>query len=242
MKTTVHWLSLLLLTGCQQGSTPQRATLIRLQLGEQYLLVDDLASAERNFRRVTEVAADDYRGWLGLAEVARLQGYDSQATICYTQALKKAPENGRILNNYGAFLCTLGQYDKGRYLLKQAKATALPINRELAKLHMANCYLRQGELATAQAELDTVQGRSAPVMSTWLELAKQWKTAQHWANTGWWLTLYHQKFSPTAETLWLMVFVAAQQGQYAVVARYGEQLARNFPHSIQYQRYIANEY
>lgn len=240
----IKWMvvALVLVSGCQQQRPVTGSLTLRLYLGQQYLALKEYVNAERNFRKVVDFYPDDFRGWWGLAEVAVGQGATEQAAIYYAQAFRKAPENARLINNYGAFLCALGQYDKAIRLIERKKQSVLLDDRVQVNLQIANCYLHQQNYSRAETELDKIDDQAFSVEPTWLALIHYWKEKQHWQNAELLLMHYHQRFVGNAQTLWLMVLVAAQQGKQDVVDSYGAKLARNFPHSIQYQRYIANEY
>ncbi len=57
------------------------------------------------------------------------------------------------------------------------------------------------------------------------------------------LDVYQRNFPVSAESLWLEIrFVAQAKQPDDDVQRYGAQLARIFPQSIQHQHFLANEY
>ena len=205
-------------TGCVTGSSSHRAADIRLQLGLHYLAANNLAAAERNLLQAQRVAPADYRVPLALARVAQTQQNSIQTRRYYQRAQQLAPANGYVANNYGAFLCRLGQYGEAHQQFKLASAAPESDARQDLLLISGYCYLQAGDEAAGRKRL--LAGKMLPVL----------------------LELYHQRLPATAESLWLQIRFAAQQGNAADVTRYGDRLARSFPQSIQYQRYLANEY
>ena len=112
-----------LLAGCQHDSAVEQSVTMRLYLGEQYLQIKQLTHAERNFRKVVALQPNNVQGWWGLAQIAAQQG-DTLKAVSYCQrAFKMAPENTQLSDNYGAFLCTLGQYDEARRIVKRDEKT-----------------------------------------------------------------------------------------------------------------------
>ena len=109
------WLAAGLLAGCS-GSAPEKEAQVseagqtRLQLGLEYLQQGDMDAARQNLEKALDAAPQDYRTQLGMALYAQRNGENTEAEQRYRQALKLAPGNGTVLNNYGAFLCGLGQY------------------------------------------------------------------------------------------------------------------------------------
>lgn len=116
-------LAVSLLAGCQRYSAVEQSVAMRLYLGEQYLQIKQLSHAERNFRKVVALQPNNVQGWWGLAQIAAQQGDTLKAVSYYQRAFKMAPENTQLSDNYGAFLCTLGQYDEARRIVKRDEKT-----------------------------------------------------------------------------------------------------------------------
>ncbi|MFC6377833.1 type IV pilus biogenesis/stability protein PilW [Tatumella terrea] len=231
----------LLFAGCTPHPGPVAGE-IRLQLGLQYLAVGEYTAAGRNLWRAVKASPDDYRPILGLARLYQTQGHDAMAGVCYTRAEKLAPENGYVLNNYGAFLCALRQYDKAQSRFLLATLSTTGDNRTQAMLSSGYCFLDEGQLTRAAEKLTTVSRTEPAAADKLLAEAGRRIERQKFADAGLLLDIYHQFRSASAESLWLKILYAARQNDANDVKRYGEQLARIFPLSIQYQRYLANEY
>lgn len=234
--------SILLLCACTQPSSVTGTANIRLQLGLYYLASQDYFSAERNLRKAQQADPTDYRPLLAMARLSQQQRYDDQAQFWYTQALRKVPENGYVLNNYGDFLCGLRQYDRAHELFRQALASTQPAARRESGYYAGLCYLSAGLIILAEKHFQELELVFPGLAENVLNQAENWLTKQQWGKAALLLKYYHQRFPPTAESLWSMIYVAARQKAASDVEYYGRLLARNFPHSIQHQRYIANEY
>ncbi len=230
-----------LITACTSPPGPAAGE-IRLQLGLQYLAIGEYTAAERNLRRAVNASPDDYRPLLGLARLYQTQGHDAVAGVWYTRAEKLAPENGYVLNNYGAFLCALRQYDKARSRFTRAMRATETGSRTQALLSSGFCLLDAGKTAPAAERLTTAIKADSTAAVRVLAEAGQRLEQQKYAETRFLADIYHQQRSATAESLWLEILYAARQKATDDVKRYGDQLARNYPLSIQYQRYLANEY
>ena len=107
-----------LLVGCHSTPHSQQSVALRLYLGEQYLRLNQLDHAARNFRKVTVLQPKSSQGWWGLAQTTAQQGDTAAALSYYQYAYQMAPENARLRDNYGAFLCALGQYDEARRIVE----------------------------------------------------------------------------------------------------------------------------
>ena len=230
-----------LFTACTPHPGPVAGE-IRLQLGLQYLAAGEYTAAERNLRRAVKASPDDYRPLLGLARLYQTQGHDAMAGVCYTRAEKLAPENGYVLNNYGAFLCALRQYDKAQSRFILATLATTGDGRTQTMLSAGYCFLDEGKRGQAAEKLTAVISSEPAAADKLLAEAGRRIERQKFADAGFLLEIYHQFRSASAESLWLKILYAVQQNDASDVKRYGEQLARIFPLSIQYQRYLANEY
>ncbi|ARU94914.1 tetratricopeptide repeat protein [Tatumella citrea] len=232
---------LLAVSGCS-SLRPRHASEARLQLGLHSLMARDYAAAERHLQRARQNAPEDYRPVLGLARLYQTRGHDDMARVCYTQAEKMAPENGYVLNNYGAFLCALRQYDKARTRFTRAMRATETGSRTQALLSSGFCLLDAGKTAPAAERLITAIRADSTAAAKILTEARQRLEQLKYADTRFLADIYHQQRSASAESLWLEILYAARQKATGDVKRFGDQLARNYPLSIQYQRYLANEY
>ena len=229
-------------TGCVNHPAKQSAADIRLQLGLHYLAVKDYAAAQRNLLRAQQAAPKDYRVPLALARVAQAQLNSAQTRWHYQQAQQLAPLNGYVANNYGAFLCGLRQYDEAHQQFKLAIEAQEIDARQDAFLFSGYCYLQADESASAREQLGYALDAAPEQGSQLLREVERRLEQQEQQSVPLLLEVYHQRLPATAESLWLQIRFAAQQGNAADVTRYGDRLARSFPQSIQYQRYLANEY
>lgn len=230
-------------TGCVSDAPHHRsAAEIRLQLGVHYLAVKEYAAAQRNLLRAQQAAPGDYRIPLALARVAQAQQNSARARYYYQRAQQLAPANGYLANNYGAFLCGLRQYDEAHQQFKLAIEAQENAARQDAFLFSGYCYLQAGEPDAARAQWHHALAAAPEQGSALLKEADRRLDQQERDTVPLLLEVYHQHLPATAESLWLQIRFAAQQGNAADVTRYGDRLARSFPQSIQYQRYLANEY
>lgn len=230
------------IAGCHHNTAFTTATEIRLQLGLQYQQVKQFTAAKRNLLRAAELSPDDYRPKLALALLYQQLSEVSLAEKWFDSALQSQPENNAIINNYGAFLCALGQYKKADEqfdLVQHSKQTA---EREEALLFAGLCALDRGQPEHALTQLMQVTGSSPQLRSRWLQQAGLRVEQGRLIDATLLLKVYRQRFVPEAQSLWLMILIAAQQGNTKQLDCYANQLALYFPHSQQYQRYKAHEY
>ena len=238
----VALLALFVVSGCVSYTRQPGAAEVRLQLGMHYLAAGDEAAAARNFLRAQAAAPDDYRVSLALARLAQQQGQPAAAQAHYRLAQQQAPQNGFVANNYGAFLCALRQYGEAHQQFSRAADAQQPDAR-IDALELAGfCYLQAGEFAAARGALRQAIEQDSRKAGAVLTEAEKLMADNQLAKAQILLDINQQQRPETARSLALHLRFAALQGNAADVSRYGDQLARRFPQSIQYQRYLANEY
>ncbi|MEH0834239.1 type IV pilus biogenesis/stability protein PilW [Pectobacterium cacticida] len=243
-----YWLSslfVLLLVGCV---SPPRITAdsavvqTRLRLGLAYLADNQLDSARQNLMKAVAMAPQDYRTQLGMALYEQQIGEERLAEQRYQLLLNRAPENGSVLNNYGAFLCRLGQYVAAQ---RQFSAAAkLPDYLQVADAleNAGYCFFKAGQadkslgLLSRALKYDPTKGRVLLA-----EASKQLDAGKS-EQAQLLLDVYQNSLPASAESLWLQIRFAALAGHDGDKERYGNVLARSFPQSKQYQHFLANEY
>lgn len=235
-----------LLVGCSSSKPdkdePAAAVQTRLQLGLEYLNQGDMQSARKNLQKALDVAPKDYRTQLGMALYNQRIADNAAAQHYYQQALNLAPDNGAVLNNYGAFLCSLGQYVQAQQQFSAAMQ-APDYGQVADSLENAGyCFLKAGQtdearkLLTRALKIDPDKG--IPLL---VEADKQFGEGKR-LQAQLLLDSYQHVLPASADSLWLQIRFAALADRQDSVQRYGKQLARSFPQSKQYQQFLANEY
>ncbi|URQ59957.1 type IV pilus biogenesis/stability protein PilW [Pantoea alhagi] len=235
-------LATLMLTGCNGQKQPGTSGQIRLQLGLIYLSQGELSAARRNLQRALQDAPKDYRVLLAMARLCQQENDSATAHRYFQMALKNAPKNGYVLNNYGAFLCGLGQYDAAHQQFTLAAVQDSAVARADSQERAGYCWLQQKEYASARQMLLQALQNDRHKADALLGEAKKHLEKHELEQARLLLEVYHHSAPATAESLWLEIRFAALEQRTVDKARYGQQLAQNFPQSIQYQHFLANEY
>ncbi|WAT02939.1 type IV pilus biogenesis/stability protein PilW [Rouxiella chamberiensis] len=214
----------------------------QLQLGMNYLSQGNMSAAKANLEQAVDSSPLDYRNQLGMALFEQKTGNNAAAQSRYQQALKLAPQNGTVLNNYGAFLCSLGQYvpSQQQFSLAASQPDSGPVADSLE--NGGYCFLKANQNDEAKVLLSRAlkhdPDKGAPLID---EADKAFKAGNR-AEAQLLLDVYQHVLPASADSLMLQIRFAALAGKPDNVQRYGKQLARNFPQSQQYQQFLANEY
>lgn len=240
-------LAVCLLAACSSSRQPpvgaaSGAPQTQLQLGMDYLKQGNLPAAKLTLQQAVDSSPQDYRNQLGMALYEQKIGNTNAAQSRYQQALNLAPQNGTVLNNYGAFLCSLGQYVPSQQQF--SIAASLPDSGPVAdSLENAGyCFLKanqndEAKMLLSQA-LKNDPDKGAPLIA---EANRRYKEGNR-ADAQLLLDVYQHVLPASADSLMLQIRFAALADKPDNVQRYGRQLARNFPQSQQYQHFLANEY
>jgi type IV pilus assembly protein PilF len=242
------------ITGCSHQQTTQHETdrvlpaavtgapQTRLQLGMSYLSHGDMAAARLNLQQALDNAPGDFRTQLGMALLEQKSGNKEAAQGYYQQAFHLAPQNGTVLNNYGAFLCSLGQYVPAQQQF--SAAVRLPDSGHIAdSLENAGyCFLHANQSDEARVLLKRALKVDPDKGSSLLAEANRQFKGGNRTQAQVLLEVYQHVLPASADSLMLQIRFAALAGNQDGIKRYGKQLARNFPQSQQYQQFLANEY
>ncbi|WP_428943768.1 type IV pilus biogenesis/stability protein PilW [Pantoea sp. FN060301] len=241
-KGIVPGLIILVLTGC--GPSAQRSELAqtRLQLGLSYLALNELPAAKRNLQQAVQLAPEDYRTQLAMARYQQRAGQNESARERYRIAWDLAPQNRDVLNNYGAFLCGLRQYDAAQRQFSKAAELSGNDGRDDALENAGYCYLNAGEQQKAKVALLEATKRDPDKGKALLAEAERRFGKGEYASARLLSDVYQHNFAASAESLWLKIRFAALAQHPEALKLAGEELARNFPQSIQYLHFLANEY
>ncbi|ACS86516.1 type IV pilus biogenesis/stability protein PilW [Musicola paradisiaca] len=234
-----------LLAGCTHSPPQTAATALsqtRLQLGMEYLARNNLAAARDNLQKAEQVAPDDYRIQLGMALYERRIGENQAAERRYRHLLQRMPENGSVLNNYGAFLCSLGQYVEAQRQFVAVLQLSDYNQVAEATENAGYCFLNAGHPDEARRWLGQALKRDPSKGTRLLAEAESRLDAGQHEQALLLLKVYQAGLSATEESLWLQIRFAALANHHDEVKRYGALLARSFPQSKQYQQFLANEY
>jgi type IV pilus assembly protein PilF len=123
------------------------AALYNTQLGLAYLKQGHRSRAKRKLLTALKAAPNLPEANVAMAYFFEKTGDLVTAKIYYQKTLSLAPNNGAQLNNYGAYLCRIGQY-------KEADSYFLKAVGDINYIHTAGAYENAGLCATALGDYD----------------------------------------------------------------------------------------
>ncbi len=149
-----------LLNGCASKNEPeipeqkpidkQKLSRIYTEMGAAYLAEDQPHIAIKELQKAIDLDPGNGGAHGSIAVLyEKLEMYD-KARDHYLLAMRLQPDDPRIVNNYGRFLCGHGDYEKGMELLAQAANDRLYVNRWVPMVNAGECALEAGHLDQAE--------------------------------------------------------------------------------------------
>lgn len=234
----------ILVAGCSDLSHKMNPRLAqtRLQLGLAYLARNNLDAARDNLEKAVLASPGDYRTQLGMALYEQRIGENGAAEQRYHQLLRQVPGNSDVMNNYGAFLCGLGQYVAAQQQFRAAIQLSDYSQVADALENAGYCFFKAGQDEDARQLISRALKYDPDKGGRLLLEADHQFVTGHYEQAQLLLDIYQPILPASAESLWLQIRFAALAGHTDEVNRYGLLLAQGFPQSKRYQQFLANEY
>jgi type IV pilus assembly protein PilF len=237
-------LALLLLAACVSSSSkrgPQEskadtstaASDYNVQLGVAYIRQGDLALAQDKLARALKENPHDANVYAALGLLEERLGNPRKADEQYREAVRLAPQNPSIENNYAVFLCSQGRTDEGVKRLDAAAHNAIYLTPEAAYTNAGVCLRKAKRYPEAEAHLLLALARKADYEEALLQLGELYLETNRVADAKDHLDRYLENFPETPEILWLGVRVARAGGDRPAAERYARKLRVDFPNSDQ---------
>jgi type IV pilus assembly protein PilF len=155
----------------------------------------------------------------------------------YQRALRLAPNNPDLANNYGSFLCAAGgKPAQAMTYFEQAlknRQYATPVS---ALVNAGNCSLKTKQYAAAERYFTQALRYDPDLAQSNAGLSRAYYERHDYQRAGFYinrLTTTSKLDSLSAETLWLAIRVARRLGDRTLEASLTGQLQRRFPGSTE---------
>lgn len=224
------------------GSEQQQRAKVHTELGSLYMLDGRSAIALEEARIALSVDPNYAPAYNLLALTHMVLGEARLAEDNFQKALRLAPGDPEISNNYGWFLCQNGREQLSiNYFMAAAKnplytAPTKPYtNAGICSLRLKNDKAAEDYLLTAL--------RLSPTNTQalfWLADIAHRQGRQSEARQ--WATDIEKMMEPTAEVIWLALRIERKLGNRDAEARYASQLRRRFPGSPEQRLLTQGQY
>ncbi len=223
------------------GDSRQRAK-IHTELGSLYLGDGRLSTALDEAR--TAAASDS-----GYAPAYNLLGlvYMSLRDNAYAEenfgrALRLAPGDAEINNNYGWFLCQTGRERQSIAYFESAMRSPLYSTPVKPITNAGICTLRVKDDKSAEGYFRSALRYDSGNVTAMFWLADILYRQNHLGEARVHIDEVHRRSEPSAESLWLAVRIERRFGDRESEARYAAQLRHKFAGSPEFQKLMQGEY
>lgn len=160
----------------------------------------------------------------------------------YQRAIRLAPRNSDLNNNYGIFLCQTQRHAQGMAQFETALRNPLYQSPVSAKVNAGNCALKMKNLALAERYLLDALRLAPDLPALQADLAQVYYERRDYARAGFFvnrLTTVAKPETLPADWLWVAIRVQRKLGDKGLEQSLGTQLRRRHPLSPEaaaYQR------
>jgi type IV pilus assembly protein PilF len=204
-----------------------------VQLGLGYLQKGDLAVAKEKLERAEHESPHDPKVHSALGLLYERFGEPKRADEEYRTALRYAPKDPDVANNYAVFLCKSGRTEEGVKYFLEAAHNPLYRTPEAAYTNMAVCLRAAHRDDEAKQSLQ----RALAIKPNFAEAAYQLADLEfergHLNDARTALTHYTDSFDATPDLLLLGVRIARAMGDRVAAEHYARSLRMDFPTSEQ---------
>jgi len=204
-----------------------------VQLGVAYLQQGNLALAKEKLERAAEENGSDPNVHSALALLYERLGDDHKADSEYRAALRLAPRNPEVSNNYAVFLCRTKRVDEGVRRLLEAAHDPLYRTPEAAYTNAGVCLRAVHHDAEAQANFQ----RALQIRPNFAEAVYQLGDLEfsqgHTREAKERVQRYLETYNATPELLLLGVRTSRSVGDRVNAERYARRLRVDYPDSEQ---------
>jgi type IV pilus assembly protein PilF len=169
---------------------------------------------------------------------------NAKAEADFQKALKIAPRNPDVNNNYGWFLCEIGQPRQSIQYFLNALKDPLYDTPDVAYANAGNCALKAGDLDGAQEYLlQALRLARNPAPGTRYQLANLFYLRGNLDESKFYLLDALKAMDPPSpEALWLGVRLERKLGNKAGEGSYASQLRSRYPTSKEYQLFLKGNF
>ncbi|MDV7105297.1 type IV pilus biogenesis/stability protein PilW [Vibrio sp. TH_r3] len=203
----------------------------RIALGLNYLQANNRLKARENLELAIKFAPNYYRSLNSIAYYYQLVGENELADKAYNHAMWESPNNGELLNNYGAFLCRLGQYVQADKFFN--RAIEQPLNYQIVDSleNAAICSLKSGNKTDAEFYFKRCLDYDPARYFSLIQLSKLLVEREEYDEARVRLVEFHEKFGFQSSSLHLLIKIENKVGNKEQAQQYALALELSYPNS-----------
>ncbi|MCW9089196.1 MAG: type IV pilus biogenesis/stability protein PilW [Gammaproteobacteria bacterium] len=235
---------LVVLSGCsnsavRDGVDTKKAAAANADLGLRYMLQGNNELALSKLRRSLEFDSRYGPAHHYIAELYRRLDRPEDAGKHFQQAVRyHEGEDTNLFNNYGAFLCSHGDYAAGeKQFLRVLENPVYPRPDQVYE-NLGLCMEGKPDLEKAEEYLRKALQINPRLPKSLLAMARISLENENHLSARAYLQRYQAVARPTPESLWLGIRVERVLGDKDALASYGLMLKGNYPNAEETKLYL----
>lgn len=223
---------------------PKYRAKIHTELAAAYYQAGNPAVALEELRIALEADSDYVQAYSVRGLVRAQLKENAKAEEDFQRALRIAPKNPDVNNNYGWFLCETGQPRQSIQYFLNAVKDPLYETPEVAYANAGKCALKAGDMDGAQEYLlQALRLAKSQAPETRYQLANVFYLRGNLDESKVYLNEAVKAMEPpTPEALWLGVRLERKLGNKAGEGSYASQLRSRYPTSKEYQLFLKGNF
>ena len=237
-----------LLGGCTTSSEkplstpkPERAAEINLEIGIDALRKGNLQQAKDKIDRSLEQNPRNAKAQSVAGMLYERLGDSAKADSHFQRAVSLEPDNPDLKNNYAAYLCQKGRYERGEKYALEAASNALYKTPEVGYLNAGNCMKSAGNLQKAEENYRRALSLKPRFGDALLQMADVEYRQSDYMSARAFLERYLAVGRSNPTTLWLGVRIERGLGNHAAAQAYAQRLKSEYPTAPQTKELIESE-
>jgi type IV pilus assembly protein PilF len=218
-----------------------KAGRINTQLGMAYMQRGQLEAAMEKLQRALEQTPDYPDAHAAVAVLYERLGELDKASHHHERAVRLAPDDSQMLNNYGRFLCARGKLDDALVYLDKAAANPLYPTPEVPLGNAGICAASGGRAEVAEQYFLRALRSNERFMPALYRMAEFRLAANSAMSARGFYQRYISLVPQNAQSLWLGIRIERALDNLDAVASYGLLLKSKFPDSEQARRLLEME-
>ncbi|HEB82441.1 MAG TPA: type IV pilus biogenesis/stability protein PilW [Gammaproteobacteria bacterium] len=214
-----------------QKANLKEASQLNVQLAVGYIHRKQYEAARDKLEKAIEQNPENLEAYKTLAYLYALLGLTDKAEEKYQDALDIKPDDSDLLNNYGAFLCSIGKVDEALEALKKAYSNPFYKGVYLAQSNAGSCYLQLGKYDEAEKLLRKSLRIEPKLPGSLISMAEIGVKTGRYMMARAYIQRYHAVSKPTPASLWIQIQAEKALGAKDHYMKYARQLIQDFPDS-----------
>ena len=214
----------------------------RISLALEYLKAGNNTQAKFNLERAAKFAPKLPEVHYTLAYYFEQVKEFQKAKASYQTALKLVPNDPNTLNNYGTFLCRIGEYDEATTQLLKAIDTRGYLRVSQSYENLALCAVKQDKFELALDYLNSAVQHDGQSQSALISLAGLYYARSDLHQALRVLERYTENGFISSRSLFLEYLLHQEMGHLEQSQKIATILVQTYPQSYQAQAIIKEEY